>query len=80
MAVQTAGAALLRDHQSATATTKEADCATTRRDWPLLDLQQRFVDLRFGMFLHFNMAYITSPTEQVCRAGWSKSRRGHSAL
>ena len=22
----------------------------------LLDLQQRFVDLRFGMFLHFNMA------------------------
>ena len=23
---------------------------------PLLDLQQRFVDLRFGMFLHFNMA------------------------
>lgn len=23
---------------------------------PLLDLQQQFVDLRFGMFLHFNMA------------------------
>lgn len=23
---------------------------------PLLELQQRFVDLRFGMFLHFNMA------------------------
>jgi alpha-L-fucosidase len=27
-----------------------------RRGMPLLDLQQRFVDLRFGMFLHFNMA------------------------
>ncbi len=28
----------------------------TRASKPLLDLQQRFVDLRFGMFLHFNMA------------------------
>jgi alpha-L-fucosidase len=28
----------------------------TRRGRPLLDLQQKFVDLRFGMFLHFNMA------------------------
>ena len=27
-----------------------------RRGKPLLELQQRFVDLRFGMFLHFNMA------------------------
>jgi alpha-L-fucosidase len=27
-----------------------------RRGRPLLDLQQEFVDLRFGMFLHFNMA------------------------
>jgi alpha-L-fucosidase len=27
-----------------------------RRGRPLLDLQQQFVDLRFGMFLHFNMA------------------------
>ena len=27
-----------------------------RRAIPLLDLQQRFVDLSFGMFLHFNMA------------------------
>jgi alpha-L-fucosidase len=26
------------------------------RGLPLLELQQRFVDLRFGMFLHFNMA------------------------
>ncbi len=29
---------------------------TLRRDTPLLQLQQQFVDLRFGMFLHFNMA------------------------
>ena len=29
---------------------------THRRGRPLLELQQRFVDLRFGMFLHFNMA------------------------
>jgi alpha-L-fucosidase len=26
------------------------------RATPLLELQQRFIDLRFGMFLHFNMA------------------------
>src|SRR5579863_7668069 len=29
---------------------------TYRVDKPLLELQQEFVDLRFGMFLHFNMA------------------------
>ena len=27
-----------------------------RRGTPLLELQQKFLDLRFGMFLHFNMA------------------------
>lgn len=27
-----------------------------RRDAPLLELQQKFLDLRFGMFIHFNMA------------------------
>jgi len=27
-----------------------------RADKPFLQLQQEFVDLRFGMFLHFNMA------------------------
>ena len=30
--------------------------AFARRGRPLLELQQRFVDLRFGMFVHFNMA------------------------
>jgi alpha-L-fucosidase len=29
---------------------------TTTPSRTLLELQQRFVDLRFGMFLHFNMA------------------------
>jgi len=29
---------------------------SVRKGRPLLELQQRFVDLRFGMFLHFNMA------------------------
>lgn len=44
---------------------------TYRRDKPLLQLQQEFVDLRFGMFLHFSMATFqdrewgdpTGPTE-----------------
>ena len=36
--------------------TAESPTPTLRRDTPLLQLQQNFVDLRFGMFLHFNMA------------------------
>ena len=36
---------------------KDQDRAPSRLNGrPLLDLQQRFVDLRFGMFVHFNMA------------------------
>lgn len=34
----------------------QARTRNTQRATPLLNLQQRFVDLRFGMFLHFNMA------------------------
>jgi alpha-L-fucosidase len=56
MAAQTASAALLSSHYGNASTPKEADGVMPRRDRPLLDLQQRFVDLRFGMFLHFNMA------------------------
>jgi alpha-L-fucosidase len=56
MAAQTASAALLSSHYCNASTPKEADGIMPRRDRPLLDLQQRFVDLRFGMFLHFNMA------------------------
>jgi alpha-L-fucosidase len=40
----------------AAAEQKVTQRATPRRGLPLLDLQQRFVDLRFGMFVHFNMA------------------------
>jgi alpha-L-fucosidase len=56
MAAQTASATLLSGHCSAATTQNGVDRAIQRRDRPLLDLQQRFVDLRFGMFLHFNMA------------------------
>lgn len=40
----------------AAAAQNEVPHVTPRRDQPLLALQQRFVDLRFGIFLHFNMA------------------------
>ena len=33
----------------------------TRRGQQLLELQQRFVNLHFGMFLHFNMAAFQDP-------------------
>jgi alpha-L-fucosidase len=56
MAVQTASAALLSGHPGGAVAPKEAGRAIPHRDRPILDLQQRFVDLRFGMFLHFNMA------------------------
>ena len=56
LAAQSATAAILVGNQSAAAEDKSADRVTLRRGRPLLDLQQRFVDLRFGMFVHFNMA------------------------
>lgn len=56
--------------QSSPSTAKKMP-VTYRKDKPLLRLQQEFVDLRFGMFLHFNMATFqdrewgdpTGPTE-----------------
>jgi alpha-L-fucosidase len=54
-AAQTATAAMLVGKHKVAAQTNEARGVTGRRR-PLLDLQQRFVDLRFGMFVHFNMA------------------------
>ncbi len=36
--------------------TVEAPPKPYRAGKPLLQLQQEFVDLRFGMFVHFNMA------------------------
>jgi alpha-L-fucosidase len=56
MAAQTATAAMLSGNRSAAAEQIKVHRTTPRRGQPLVDLQQRFVDLRFGMFLHFNMA------------------------
>jgi alpha-L-fucosidase len=56
LAAQSATAAMLAGNHSAAAEQNEAHRATPRRGRPILDLQQRFVDLRFGMFVHFNMA------------------------
>jgi len=56
LAAQSAGAALLPGSQGAAVEQNEAHPASPRRGRPLFDLQQRFVDLRFGMFLRFNMA------------------------
>jgi alpha-L-fucosidase len=56
LAAQTATAAMLAGSQGVAAEQSERFNITGRRERPLLDLQQRFVDLRFGMFVHFNMA------------------------
>src|SRR6266852_575333 len=56
LAAQSATAAMLARNHSAAAERNEAHRVTPRRGRQLLDLQQRFVDLRFGMFVHFNMA------------------------
>ena len=53
---KTAAAAMLLGHRHAVAGSSEASHLTRRRGRLLLELQQQFVDLRFGMFLHFNMA------------------------
>jgi alpha-L-fucosidase len=55
MAAQTATATMLSSRNAASAA-DEAKRISPRRGQPLLDLQQRFVDLRFGMFTHLNMA------------------------
>jgi alpha-L-fucosidase len=56
LAAQTATATVLGSHRVIAEVNDEARRATSRPGRPLLDLQQRFVELRFGMFLHFNMA------------------------
>src|SRR5215472_15303010 len=55
LAAQTATATLFCGNSVASVQDQAAQ-ATPRRQHSLLALQQRFVDLRFGMFLHFNMA------------------------
>jgi alpha-L-fucosidase len=56
LAAQTATATMLFGGRDAAAVQNEVRRATPRRGRQLLELQQRFGDLRFGMFLHFNMA------------------------
>ena len=56
LTAQTAAATMLFGGRGAAAVQNEVRRATPRRGRQLLELQQRFVDLRFGMFLHFNMA------------------------
>jgi alpha-L-fucosidase len=58
LAAETAALALLPNVPLASAEPGEAYAAAPRtvRGRPMIELQQRFVDLRFGMFLHFNMA------------------------
>ena len=53
---KTATAAMLLGHRDAVAEPHGAPRLHPRRGLQLLELQQQFVDLRFGMFLHFNMA------------------------
>ena len=56
LATRTAAAAMLASSHGAATEQRDTRRATPRRGLPLLELQQRFVDLRFGMFVHFNMA------------------------
>ena len=56
LATRTATAAMLAFNYGTSTERKDTPRAAARRGLPLLDLQQRFVDLRFGMFVHFNMA------------------------
>jgi alpha-L-fucosidase len=56
LAAQTATTAVFAGTEVVAEEQKQGRKATGRGGRPLLDLQQRFVDLRFGMFVHFNMA------------------------
>ncbi len=55
-AAQSATAAVIASSYSCAATQSTTHRVTPGGGKPLLELQQRFVDLRFGMFVHFNMA------------------------
>ena len=56
MAAQTATATMLGGQHGAVAAQDEMQHIPARPGRPLLEMQQRFVDLRFGMFVHLNMA------------------------
>src|ERR1700682_4266674 len=65
-------AAALTTQRALIAGETRSAASPARRGKPLLELQQRFIDLRFGMFVHFNIATFqdrewgdpTSPAEQ----------------
>jgi alpha-L-fucosidase len=80
LATRAATAAMLASAHDATPQQKSTQRASLRRGLPLVDLQQRFVDLRFGMFLHFNMATFQDrewgdPTSSRWKADQSSRRR-----
>src|SRR3984893_18835363 len=52
----TAASTMLLGNRGTADAQNEAGRVPPRRGLQLLELQQQFVDLRFGMFLHFNMA------------------------
>src|SRR5271168_550613 len=65
----------------------EQGTAPPARGRPLLELQQQFLDLRFGMFVHFNMATFqdrewgdpTSPADQFNPTGLDTDQWAASA-
>ena len=56
LAAGTATATMLFGHRDTATGQSAVRRMAARRGRPLLELQQQFVDLRFGMFVHFNMA------------------------
>lgn len=70
--VAEAGALAMMPSTAIHAEQPQSAAPSVRRDVPLLELQQKFLDLRFGMFVHFNMATFqdlewgdqTAPVEQ----------------
>jgi uncharacterized membrane protein len=67
LATRTAIAAMLASNQGAATEQNDTQRATQRRGLPLPDLQQRFVDLRFGL-----------STAMEARTSASRSRRERS--
>jgi alpha-L-fucosidase len=56
LAALPANAMLAEESQTAASISESPSKSPVRRGKPLLELQQKFLDLRFGMFVHFNMA------------------------
>src|SRR5260370_2050498 len=61
LATRTTAAAMLASSRGTATEQKEPQRPTPRSGLPLLNLQQRFLVLRFAMFVHFNMAPFHHP-------------------